>query len=631
VGVLVLLGMVGGAALAYSSVKSQTTQLEAQLTTHLQAGQSHLEAAKASLQSANSTHDEKLITQAKGQFALAKSEFTTAIRIADGSDLLRRLEGIPSVGQQARSRHLAVDNVAQMGIELSLAGQDLADLDDSLIKPTGTGQGGRNLLTMINEMQGKIVSVRSELESALKAADRVEVSVLPSGQQATFLHARATISAAIAGIAQFEGLVPILKEVLGGNGTRNYLIEQVNPAELRPGGGFLGTYSVLRADHGTLTLVRSGDAYDLVNPRPNLGQKGYVAPPGPVQTLIGNASWSFVDSNVFPDFPANASAGESFAQPRLGFHIDAVIAIDYYTVAKMLDVTGSIDVPGYPLTLTAANFVATVFQYDVSPETNPQGYAVHKAILSAVAGPLLKRVVTLQPSQWPALIGALNGLAASRHLQAYFNDAGVEKAIDQYGWSGAPKVAAPLDYMMEVESNLGGTKANYFVTRHYTVELTRIGATLHHQMTVDILDNMPYAYRPSEYYKAYIRLYVSDKSTASSDNLSFPHYVNPAPPAGTRAVDGWILIHGYGHNRVVVFQWDTPWQPNGRADEQIYWQKQPGTTADSVDIVWHDGNGHTYKTSGDLSVDRVINLSPSGVSLEQGQVGTAVLPSLNLG
>ena len=44
----------------------------------------------------------------------------------------------------------------------------------------------------------------------------------------------------------------MLTEVLGGNGARNYLIEQVNPAELRPGGGFIGTFSVLRADHGAL-------------------------------------------------------------------------------------------------------------------------------------------------------------------------------------------------------------------------------------------------------------------------------------------------------------------------------------------------------------------------------------------
>ena len=60
-------------------------------------------------------------------------------------------------------------------------------------------------------------------------------------------------------------------------------------------------------------------------------------------------------------------------------------------------------------------------------------------------------------------------------------------------------------------------------------------------------------------------------------------------------LDGWMNIHGYGHDKVVVFQWDTPWQANGRDQEQIYWQKQPGTTNDKVDVIWNDGNGDVIK------------------------------------
>ena len=58
----------------------------------------------------------------------------------------------------------------------------------------------------------------------------------PGGSQATFVKARDTVDAALAGLDEFGRLVPILKELLGGNGTRTILIEQVNPAELRPGG-----------------------------------------------------------------------------------------------------------------------------------------------------------------------------------------------------------------------------------------------------------------------------------------------------------------------------------------------------------------------------------------------------------
>ena len=627
----ILLGVAGGSAFAFGALKTDANQLQSQLISHLQLGQSELEAAKASLRLANANLDQKKIAEAKVHFISAKVQFEVATQMADSSDLLRRLESIPGVGQSARSRHEAVDNVSEMGIHLASAGQDLADLDGQLLTQPGGGQAGRTLLTAVDQVAAKLQSVRSAFESARKAAATVDISVIPSGQQASFMKARVTIDLGLAAIDQFQSLVPIMREVLGGNGVRNYLIEQVNPAELRPGGGFLGTYSLLRADHGVLQLIKSGDAVDLSVPRPTIGHVGYTPAPGPIRELTGNYSWVFFDSNFAPDFQSNAATGESFAQPHLGFHLDGVISIDYYAVARMLGLTGPIAVPGYGITLTADNLVSLVVQNDINALTDPRANAIHKAILAAVAGPLLQRIVTLQTGYWPTLLSALNDLAASRHLQAYFNNADVEKAIDQYGWSGTLKTTTAPDFMMEVEANLGSTKANYFVTRHYAVELTRTGGTLHHTVTVDIYDNMPYDYRPYEYYKAYIRMYVNAKSSSYSSNLVPPRYANPAPPAGTQVLDGWMNIHGYGHDRLVVFQWDTPWQANGRGQEQIYWQKQPGTTNDKVDVTWNDGNGHTYKVSGDLSQDRVITLAPTAVTMVQGQIGTAQLPNLSLG
>ncbi len=632
VSLAVLAGIVGGSVFAYEEVRYQANQFEAQLVAHLELGENDLVAAKVSLRQANANLDVKLIDQAKVQFIAAQLQFSTASQITDTSDLLHRLENLPVVGQTAQSRHTAVDYVCQMGVQLALAGQGLADLDGLLIKPSGGAQQSRNFVTVMDQVQSKIGPIRTELASALKAANHVEVGVLPSSQQATFISARATIAKALDAINQFESLEPTLFEILGGNGARTYLVEQVNPAELRSGGGFIGTYSVLRVDHGTLSLIKSGDAGLLSIPRATVGQKGYVTPPGPFrESLLQNFSWSFDDSNFAADFPTNAQVGETFVQPRLGLHIDGVISIDYYMVARMLGLTGPIAVPGYSITLTADNLVQLLIQYDLAAFTDPHADVIHKAILSAVSGPLLQRIATLQPGLWPALITALNDLASSRHLQAYFNNADAQKTVDQFGWSGVLKTSPSLDYMMEVENNMGSTKANYFVTRHYTVALTRTGATLHHQVTVEIYDNMPYSYRPNEYYHAYLMLFVSDKAAALSNNMVRSRYVSPPPPAGTHMLGGWLNIHGYGHDYVAVITWDTPWQPNGRGQEQIYWQKQPGTSNDKIDVVWNDGNGHTYKTTGDLAQDRVITLAPSAVTLVQGQIGSAQLPSLTLG
>jgi hypothetical protein len=105
-----------------------------------------------------------------------------------------------------------------------------------------------------------------------------------------------------------------------------------------------------------------------------------------------------------------------------------------------------------------------------------------------------------------------------------------------------------------------------------------------------------------EFYRAYIRLYVSDSASYTATNLRPAKYPSPAPPAGTQMIDGWVpLFHGYGHSGQAVFTYDTPWNASGRGEDQIYVQKQPGTLTDKLDVVWRDGSGHTYTTGSSFS------------------------------
>src|SRR5450759_786043 len=95
--VVIVAGGAGGSALAYTTIKKQAGQLQAELTVHLQSAQAELEAAKVSLKLANKNHDENLIIEAKAHFIAAKAQFTAARQIADKSQLLSRLEGLPAV------------------------------------------------------------------------------------------------------------------------------------------------------------------------------------------------------------------------------------------------------------------------------------------------------------------------------------------------------------------------------------------------------------------------------------------------------------------------------------------------------------------------------------------------------
>jgi hypothetical protein len=614
----------GGASAGYLALKPRADQLQAAITADLQGGQRELEAGKASLIQANSKHDASLIAQSLVHFAAAKGQFLAAGQLADNSRLLRDLELIPGVGDLTRSRHAAVTGIVEMGAALSDAGQDLSTFDGQLIRPTAAGQPARNLLAVLDDAQPTLVKIRSDLQRGQVGASQVEVAVLPGGQQSTFLKARDAIGAGLASLEELDRLVPVLHEVLGGNGPRVYLVEQVNPAELRAGGGFIGTYTLLQADRGSLKAARRGNSYDLADPRPLPNEPGFIPQPGPYREIIPNISWSFVDSNEFPDFPANALAAETFVSPRVG-KIDGVISIDYYAVAKMLELTGPLQVPGYALTVDSGNFIAQIIERDIA------GDAQHKAILSALAEPMMTHLATLPPDLWPSLMTALNGLVIQRHMQAYFNKPSVEDEIDRVGWSGRLNPRNLGDSLMEVESNYGAGKTNYFLRRHYTLVLSRNGAVLHHRLNIDFTNDRPLDVGTFITYRATARLYVNPDARFTFNNLIPVVDAYPNPPGGTAVLTGWLpLVFCCGGQAEVVLEYDTPWVTGKQGMHQIYWQKQPGTVADRVDVTWDYGNGVKFSAAGDLRQDRIITLVSTGVSLSPAQPGLATLPSLGL-
>jgi hypothetical protein len=344
-----------------------------------------------------------------------------------------------------------------------------------------------------------------------------------------------------------------------------------------------------------------------------------------LRDIIPEIPWTFVDSNIYPDFVSNAKAAMDFVQARLNIKIDAVISMDYYTVARILGITGPLPVPGYAVTLTSDNFIKTVIEIELTS-------SAHKATLGAIAGPLMARVSGLPPDRWPSLIEALNTLAAQHHLQVYFADGLVEREIDRVGWSGGVNPTSATDFLMEIESNYSGNKVNYYLSRHYSVALTRNDAKLHHKVIVDLVNATPAGLFARPYIDVDVRLYVGALASSTSSNLRPVKYANPPAPAGTKLIDGWLpRVQCCGDHGQAVLEYDTPWSPDVHGVDHIYWEKQPGTVDDRVDFSWTPGNGSVYKLSSDLGVDRVIALSSSGITLGIGQPAQAALPSLSLG
>jgi len=627
--VVVLAGVLGAAGWNYYG---EARLVQAKITVQMTAGQADLEQAKSLLAHAASTRDSTEITQARTTTDQALLHFRTARLIADTDPLLRRAAAVPYVYGYLNPRIKAVDGLADMGIAIGSTLLDAADIDALLIKPDAVGgSGGAKMLQVLRDSLPQINKLESDLQQAKHAADAVDVAVLTSSQQTSLTKARETIVSGLAGVQQLKGLIPLLFEIMGANGPRTYLVEQVNPAELRAGGGFIGSYSLIEANGGSIKKVKSGAIDDVDYPRPNKGEKGYVAPPNTMVEFIGDKSWVLGDSNFFPDFPTNAKWGEFFSDKEIHSKVDGVLALDPTAVAYLLDITGPIAVPGYGITVQGKDFAEFLFRY----ENGANRQAGRKALLGTVADALIEKISSLPATAWPALLGALNKAGQERHFQGYFNNTGAEALMSTYRWANDLNPAGTADWLMETESNFGATKANHFVTRSYDLTLTTQANTLHHHLVVNMTEdlNAPVVPDGANYYRAYARLYVpADATNASVSNLKADQYPNTDLPSGTKLLDGWLQINPQPVTKkgrwTMTFDYDTAWNPDKSGSMSLYWQKQPGTDPDAVKVTFQSG-GRTSQAVAKLTTDQLVEIGDGGTSITSAAASAASLPSIS--
>jgi hypothetical protein len=571
--------------------------------------------------------DRGLTTEAFSSFARSRDRLQAVARRARA---VQAATGPLSPGV-VRDRLLTLDAVIDTGTHLDHAGMTAAQalLISGLVgsETDAPSQASGWLTTQLG-------SIRDELSAARRSAAGIDLTVLPSGARPALSRALDQLGTAVKALDTLWPSLGAVLDLLGLNGPRTYLVEQVNPAELRAGGGFIGTVSLVHAEGGRVTLARSlpveafdyCDAAGCVHPRPLPWQPGYVAPPAeltgyPLPPWSRLTAWSLEDSGFFPDFATSATTAERFARQLLGADVNGVLAVDYYAVAPLLGLTGPVALPQYQLTLTEANFVDTVVGLDLARDP------AHKDVISAAADHVVADLSHLRPADLPRLVAIVEDQVRGRHLQVHFDNPEVQRQAGRLGASDALNSTRLSDFLLETEDNYGGSKANFFLDRSFRLDLSLIGSRLRHSLTVDLHDRAP-ADRPwiGPDYSAYLRVTVPGTATGvameSAPSTEYapiqaPFRRSQVDPPGSQVVGGWIFItvgEGLSGRYQATFTWETPWAPGPAGSDYLYWQKQPGTVHDSVQITWNSGAG-TYAVSGDLSGDRLVELRREGLTI----------------
>ncbi|PZS23457.1 MAG: hypothetical protein DLM54_01290 [Acidimicrobiales bacterium] len=254
--------------------------------------------------------------------------------------------------------------------------------------------------------------------------------------------------------------------LLGADGPRHYFLAVQNNAESRATGGFIGNFGELVADQGRLHLAHFGRIEELnTGGTPNrvlTASAGYLRRYSrfdPAQT------WQNV--NLSPDFLTVGEVIAGLYPQSGGDHIDGVIAVDPAGLAGLLQLTGPITVPDWPVPITSANVVqVTLHDAYLRFDNQRQQRVQFLGEVGHAAFDALSQVTLPNPT---AFIQALDPAVRQRHLQVYSTRPAEESYLAEIGAAGAmPPVVS--DSLAVTTQNGAGNKIDYYLRRQLTYQ-----------------------------------------------------------------------------------------------------------------------------------------------------------------
>lgn len=303
-------------------------------------------------------------------------------------------------------------------------------------------------------------------------------------------------------------LIAHLDSILADNTEKTYIFFFYNNMEIRPGGGFIGSFAKVTFADYTLSTF---DVYDVYDADGQLTT--HVRPPAPIRDHLDQPHWFLRDSNFKPDFEENVKTAEFFLDKELQIRdFDGAVAITTTALTYMLDAFGEVYVPDFQETITSENFYLKT-QSQTETDFFP-GSKQKKSFLSTVGRTLLLKMEDADPAK---LGIAVKRALDEKHIVLYTKDSSVQTDIDRLGWSG--RVLNPqcitnaencvINHILPVDANLGVNKANFFVSKSMRLKSTfDTKGTSHNELNIAFTNNSPPHVFPGGTYKNYFQMYI---------------------------------------------------------------------------------------------------------------------------
>ncbi len=516
--------------------------------------------------------------------------------VVHSDPLVALLRALPPTRAQVQGATTIVDaaqDLARAGRDgLQVAGRYVAIREAHAADPAGSS-------TMANlvELMATSTTQASDAATAVHAA-RDALATLPTNLAGPLASAAASLQRRVdqfgPPLDAYVRADTILPGIAGWTGQRRYLVLAEDPAELRPTGGFAGTYGIVTFAGGRITshVFQNTLSLDLKPGQP------YVTPPSALKDhLLGKYPWQLADANWSPDFPTSAQDAIRLYTIESGdTNIDGVIALTTYAIDDLLTVTGPIAVPEYGTTVAAGQTTLTALQY--TRQSRIAGVD-RKVFLQVFANRLLDALLALPSSKWPALLTQLGVIGEQRQAMAWFKAPAEEQLVAANGWDGAVR-QDPGDYVYAVDANVApASKGNLVTVRSQSldVQIDAVGDahdTLRLSWNNDALGPLGAQVRSwgtstNGVMGNWAQVLVPDRSRLQTvSGGSFSRITGPeqiGSVAGRTSFGNYLFLPP-GKTQL-TYAWISPYAADADAQGGTYVltvQKQPGTIADPLSL-----------------------------------------------
>ncbi|OGM00017.1 hypothetical protein A2501_03645 [Candidatus Uhrbacteria bacterium RIFOXYC12_FULL_57_11] len=365
----------------------------------------------------------------------------------------------------------------------------------------------------------------------------------------------------------------LLPEFAGLGQERTHLLLFLNNTELRPGGGFIGTFGILKTKDGDIVKLETRDSYAF-DSRVDPVISGPI--PSPLARYNAATAWYFRDANWSPDFSESAQSAIRLygletkvlspeARVDLGISeetFDGVIGLTPTFLSSVMGITGPITIGGQ--TFTADN-VTDKIEYQVEVGYEGQGIpeAQRKEVIADLVNAIKSYVFSLPLSEWSRLIDVVDSGISEKQLVLMSVDTSTQDMIGRVGWGGTV-VPGNGDAQMLVDASMASLKTDPKVSRAIRYEIFQntsgqyVGRT-----TVRYTHTGSFDWKTTRY-RTYARLYVPEGSelirvegSMLDDKLHNPTgaaaFVDVTNELGMTSFGTFISIEP-GESRTLIFE-----------------------------------------------------------------------------